>query len=53
MRSRRDFYSVLHRGSTPIAERLTRRILGWLMDSGRLPMYSLARKLELGLELEA
>jgi len=26
---------------------LRRRALGWLMDSGKLPMYNLARKLEL------
>ena len=48
IRTRRDFYSVLQGGSPPVA-RLARRILGWLMDSGRLPMYSLARKLELEL----
>jgi hypothetical protein len=46
VRTRRDFYSVLH-GISPTTARLTRRILGWLMDSGRLPMYSLARRLEL------
>lgn len=27
--------------------RLARRTLGWLMDSGRLPQYGLARRLEL------
>jgi hypothetical protein len=26
-----------------------RKILGWLMDSGKLPMYGLARRLELEL----
>ncbi|KAK4104076.1 hypothetical protein N658DRAFT_241282 [Parathielavia hyrcaniae] len=44
----RDFYSVLQ-GISPTAARLTRRILVWLMDSGRLPMYNLARRLELEL----
>ena len=48
IRTRRDFYSVLQGGSPPVA-RLARRILGWLMDSGRLAMYSLAGKLELEL----
>ncbi|KAK4102281.1 hypothetical protein N658DRAFT_424170, partial [Parathielavia hyrcaniae] len=48
VRTRRDFYSVLQ-GISPTAARLTRRILGWLMDSGRLPMYNLARRLELEL----
>jgi hypothetical protein len=48
LRTRRDFYSVLQ-GISPPAARLTRRILGWLMDSGRLPMYNLARRLELEL----
>ena len=46
IRTRRDFYSVLH-GINPTTARLARRILDWLMDSGRLPMYSLARRLEL------
>ena len=46
IRTRRDFYSVLQ-GIDPPAVRLTRRILGWLMDAGRLPMYNLARRLEL------
>lgn len=46
IRTRQDFYSVLQ-GIGPSAARLTRRILSWLMDSERLPMYSLARKLEL------
>jgi hypothetical protein len=46
IRTRRDFYSVLQ-GIDPPAARLTRRILSWLMDTGRLPMYNLARKLEL------
>ena len=48
IRTRRGFYSVLQGGIPPVA-RLARRILGWLMDSGRLPIYSLARKLELEL----
>ena len=46
LRTRRDFYSVLQ-GISPPAARLARRILGWLMDSGKLPMYNLARRLEL------
>ena len=46
IRTQRDFYSTLQ-GISPAAARLTRRILGWLMDSGRLPMYGLARRLEL------
>ena len=48
VRTRRDFYSILE-GIGPSAAGLARRILGWLMDSGRLPMYSLARRLELEL----
>ena len=48
IRTRRNFYSVLQGGSRAVA-RLARRIVGWLMDSGRLPMYSLARNLELEL----
>ena len=48
LRTRRDFYSVLQ-GTSPPAARLTRKILGWLMDSGKLPMYGLARRLELEL----
>ena len=48
IRTRRDSCSVLQGGSRPVA-RLARSILGWLMDSGRLPMYSLARNLELEL----
>ena len=35
------------RGVGARSVRLVRRILGWLMDSGRLPEYSLARRLEL------
>ncbi|EAQ86813.1 hypothetical protein CHGG_08066 [Chaetomium globosum CBS 148.51] len=46
IRTRRDFYSVLH-GINPTTARLARRVLDWLMDSGKLPMYSLARRLEL------
>jgi hypothetical protein len=48
VRTRGDFYSVLQ-GINPKAARLTERILDWLMDSGRLPMHSLARRLELEL----
>jgi hypothetical protein len=48
LRTRRDFYSVLQ-CTCPPAARLARKILGWLMDSGRLPMYDLARRLELEL----
>ncbi|EAQ86784.1 hypothetical protein CHGG_08037 [Chaetomium globosum CBS 148.51] len=46
VRTRRDFYSVLH-GINPTTARLVRRVLDWLMDSGKLPMYNLARRLEL------
>ena len=46
IRTRRDFYSVLH-GINPTTARLARRVLDWLMDSGKLPMYNLARRLEL------
>ncbi|EAQ91232.1 hypothetical protein CHGG_03167 [Chaetomium globosum CBS 148.51] len=46
IRRRRDFYSVLH-GINPTTARLARRVLDWLMDSGKLPMYNLARRLEL------
>lgn len=46
IRTRRKFYSVLH-GIDSTSARLAGRALGWLMDSGRLPMYSLARRLEL------
>jgi hypothetical protein len=45
---RRDFYSVLY-GISSTAVQLTGKILGWLMDLGRLPMYNLARRLELEL----
>ncbi|KAK3305132.1 uncharacterized protein B0T15DRAFT_396654, partial [Chaetomium strumarium] len=48
VRTRRDFYSVLQ-GINHKAARLTGRILEWLMDSGRLPMSSMARRLELEL----
>ncbi|EAQ82872.1 hypothetical protein CHGG_11048 [Chaetomium globosum CBS 148.51] len=43
IRTRRDFYSVLH-GINPTTARLARRVLDWLMDSGKLPMYNLARR---------
>ncbi|EAQ92886.1 hypothetical protein CHGG_01121 [Chaetomium globosum CBS 148.51] len=46
IRTRRDFYSVLH-GINPTTARLARRVLDWLMDSAKLPMYNLARRLEL------
>ena len=46
VRSRRDLQTVL-RGVGARSARLVRRILSWLMDSGRLPEYSLARRLEL------
>ncbi|EAQ89543.1 predicted protein [Chaetomium globosum CBS 148.51] len=46
IRTRRDFYSALH-GINPRTARLARRVLDWLMDSGKLPMYNLARRLEL------
>ncbi|EAQ84813.1 hypothetical protein CHGG_08827 [Chaetomium globosum CBS 148.51] len=46
IRTRRDFYSVLH-GINPTTARLARGILDWLMDWGKLPIYSLARRLEL------
>ncbi|EAQ91377.1 hypothetical protein CHGG_03312 [Chaetomium globosum CBS 148.51] len=46
IRTRRDFYSVLH-GIDPTSARLAGRVLEWLMDSGRLMMFSLARRLEL------
>ncbi|EAQ87496.1 hypothetical protein CHGG_04115 [Chaetomium globosum CBS 148.51] len=37
IRTRRDFYSVLH-GINPTTARLARRVLDWLMDSGKLPI---------------
>jgi hypothetical protein len=46
VRSQRDLQTVL-RGVGARSVRLVRRILGWLMDSGRLLEYSLARRLEL------
>ncbi|EAQ87046.1 hypothetical protein CHGG_08299 [Chaetomium globosum CBS 148.51] len=46
IRTRRDFYSVLH-GINPTTARLARRVLDWLMDSGKLSMYNLTRRLEL------
>ena len=45
--SRRDFQKVMQ-GNTPGARRLAGRVLTWLMDTGLLLEYSLARKLELG-----
>lgn len=48
VRTRRDLYTVLQ-GVKSKSVGLARRILGWLMDSGRLPMYSLTRRLELEL----
>jgi len=44
--SRRDFQEVMQ-GSTCGARRLAGRVLTWLMDTGLLLEYSLARKLEL------
>ena len=46
IRSHRDLQTVL-RGVGARSTRLVRKVLGWLMDSGRLLEYSLARKLEL------
>ena len=45
-RSHRDIQTVL-RGVGARSRRLVRKVLGWLMDSGRLLEYSLARRLEL------
>ncbi|EAQ83172.1 hypothetical protein CHGG_10990 [Chaetomium globosum CBS 148.51] len=52
IRTRRDFYSVLH-GINPTTARLARRVLDWLMDSGKLPMYNLARAADVQLSQEA
>ena len=49
IRSHRDLQTVL-RGVGARSARLVRQVLGWLMDSGRLLEYSLARKLELEIE---
>jgi hypothetical protein len=46
IRSHRDLQTVL-RGVGARSARLARRVLNWLMDSGRLLEYSLARRLEL------
>ena len=46
IRSQRDLQLVL-RGVGAQSARLVRQVLGWLMDSGRLLEYSLARRLEL------
>lgn len=46
IRSHRDLQLVL-RGVGARSIRLVKRVLNWLMDSGRLLEYSLARKLEL------
>ena len=46
IRSHRDLQTVL-RGVGAQSRRLVRKVLGWLMDSGRLLEYSLARRLEL------
>ena len=46
IRSQRDLHTVLW-GVGARSMRLVRRTLGWLMDSGRLPQYGLARRLEL------
>ena len=44
--TQKDLYQALH-GTSPRLRRLAKRIIGWLMDSGRPPEYSLARRLEL------
>ena len=46
IRSHRDLQTVL-RGVGARSARLARRVVTWLMDSGRLLEYSLARRLEL------
>jgi hypothetical protein len=46
IRSQRDLQAVL-RGVGARSVRLVRKVLSWLMDSGRLLEYSLARRLEL------
>jgi hypothetical protein len=46
IRSQGDLQTVL-RGVGARSRRLVRKVLGWLMDSGRLLEYSLARRLEL------
>ena len=46
IRSHQDLQTVL-RGVGARSARLAKKVLGWLMDSGRLLEYSLARRLEL------
>jgi hypothetical protein len=46
IRSHRDLQTIL-RGVGARSRRLVRKVLSWLMDSGRLLEYSLARRLEL------
>ncbi|EAQ92240.1 hypothetical protein CHGG_00475 [Chaetomium globosum CBS 148.51] len=46
IRSHRDLQTVL-RGVGARSRRFVRKVLGWLMDSGRLLEYRLARRLEL------
>ena len=46
IRSHRDLQTVL-RGVGAWSARLAKGVLNWLMDSGRLLEYSLARRLEL------
>ena len=46
IRLHRDLQTVL-RGVGTRSRRLVRKVLSWLMDSGRLLEYSLARRLEL------
>ena len=46
IRSYRDLCTVLQ-GVGARSRRLVRKVLNWLMDSGRLLEYSLARRLEL------
>lgn len=49
IRSHRDFQTVLQ-GIGARSAWLVKKVLGWLMDSGLLLEYSLARKLELETE---
>ena len=51
IRSHRDLQTVL-RGEGARSRGLVRKVLSWLMYSGRLPEYSLARRLELETEEE-
>ena len=51
IRTYRDL-SLILRGKGSRSIRLLKRVLGWLMDSGRLVEYKLARRLELEAEEE-